>query len=96
VALDAGLPESVPGQHLDRRCGSGLQAVINAVMQVQTGAHDVVVAGGTESMSNAASTGGRMLGTLARELHRREGRYGLETMRIGGGQGLATVFERVV
>jgi acetyl-CoA C-acetyltransferase len=54
VALDAGLPESVPGQHLDRRCGSGLQAVINAVMQVQTGVHDVVVAGGTESMSNAA------------------------------------------
>ncbi len=54
VALDAGLPVSVPGQHLDRRCGSGLQAVINAVMQVQTGAHDVVVAGGTESMSNAA------------------------------------------
>ncbi len=54
VALDAGLPVSVPGQHLDRRCGSGLQAVLNAVMQVQTGAHDVVVAGGTESMSNAA------------------------------------------
>jgi acetyl-CoA C-acetyltransferase len=45
---------TVPGQHLDRRCGSGLQAVINAVMQVQTGAHDLVVAGGTESMSNAA------------------------------------------
>ena len=54
VALDAGLPVTVPGQHLDRRCGSGLQAVINAVMQVQTGAHDLVVAGGTESMSNAA------------------------------------------
>ena len=54
VALDAGLPVTVPGQHLDRRCGSGLQAVLNAVMQVQTGVHDVVVAGGTESMSNAA------------------------------------------
>ena len=54
VALDAGLPVTVPGQHLDRRCGSGLQAVINAVMQVHTGAHDAVVAGGTESMSNAA------------------------------------------
>jgi acetyl-CoA C-acetyltransferase len=53
VALDAGLPV-VPGQHLDRRCGSGLQAVINAMMQVQTGAHELVVAGGTESMSNAA------------------------------------------
>ncbi|MGY2084135.1 acetyl-CoA C-acetyltransferase [Blastococcus sp. SYSU DS0539] len=54
VALDAGLPVTVPGQHLDRRCGSGLQAVVNAAMQVQTGAHDLVVAGGTESMSNAA------------------------------------------
>ncbi|WP_116040367.1 acetyl-CoA C-acetyltransferase [Amycolatopsis palatopharyngis] len=54
VALDAGLPVTVGGQHLDRRCGSGLQSVINAVMAVQTGANDVVVAGGTESMSNAA------------------------------------------
>ena len=41
------------------------------------------------------ATGGRMLATLARELHRRGGRYGLETMCIGGGQGLAAVFETV-
>ena len=41
------------------------------------------------------ATGVRMLGTLARELHRRGTRYGLETMCIGGGQGLAAVFERV-
>lgn len=54
VALDAGLPITVPGQHLDRRCGSGLQAVMNAAMQIQTGVHDVVVAGGVESMSNAS------------------------------------------
>lgn len=53
VALDAGLPDTVPGQHIDRRCGSGLQAVLNAAMQVQTCVHEVVVAGGTESMSNA-------------------------------------------
>ncbi|TMR99860.1 acetyl-CoA C-acetyltransferase [Nonomuraea basaltis] len=53
VALDAGLPVTVPGLHLDRRCGSGLQAVIYAAMQVRTGACEVVVAGGTESMSNA-------------------------------------------
>jgi acetyl-CoA C-acetyltransferase len=53
VALDAGLPVTVGGMHVDRRCGSGLQSVIQAVMQVQTGANDVVVAGGTESMSNA-------------------------------------------
>ena len=50
--LAADLPISVPGYQLDRRCGSGLQAVINAAMMVQTGAADVVVAGGVESMSN--------------------------------------------
>ena len=52
AALAAGLPESVPGYQVDRRCGSGLQAVIGAAMMVQTGAADVVVAGGAESMSN--------------------------------------------
>jgi acetyl-CoA C-acetyltransferase len=41
------------------------------------------------------ATGGRMLATLARELSRRQARYGLETMCIGGGQGLAAIFERV-
>ncbi len=50
--LQAGLPVSVPGYQLDRRCGSGLQAVIDAAMMVQTGAADVVIAGGVESMSN--------------------------------------------
>jgi acetyl-CoA C-acetyltransferase len=54
VALDAGLPVTTGGQQVDRRCGSGLQAVINAVMQVGSGASDVVAAGGTESMSNVA------------------------------------------
>jgi acetyl-CoA C-acetyltransferase len=52
-ALAADLPITVPGYQLDRRCGSGLQAVIDAAMMVQTGAADVVVAGGVESMSNA-------------------------------------------
>ncbi|GAA4048536.1 acetyl-CoA C-acetyltransferase [Parerythrobacter jejuensis] len=50
--LAAGLPLEVPGYQLDRRCGSGLQAIVNAAMMVQTGAADVVVAGGVESMSN--------------------------------------------
>jgi acetyl-CoA C-acetyltransferase len=49
--LAAGFPESVPGVSLDRRCGSGLQAVVDAAMRVQTGAADIVVAGGVESMS---------------------------------------------
>ncbi|NKY51653.1 acetyl-CoA C-acetyltransferase [Nocardia vermiculata] len=51
AALDAGLPISVAGLQTDRRCGTGLQAVVTAAMMVQTGAADVVVAGGVESMS---------------------------------------------
>ncbi len=54
AALDAGLPVSVTGLQLDRRCGSGLQAVLYAAMQVQAGASDVVLAGGAESMSGAS------------------------------------------
>jgi acetyl-CoA C-acetyltransferase len=71
AALDAGLPVEVPGAQIDRRCGSGLQAVIEAAMQVQTGAADVVLAGGAESMSQTelystqlrwgARSGGAML-----------------------------------
>ncbi|CAA9260265.1 MAG: Acetyl-CoA acetyltransferase [uncultured Blastococcus sp.] len=53
AALDAGLPVTAAGMQIDRRCGSGLQAVINATMQVQSGASDLVLAGGAESMSNA-------------------------------------------
>ena len=53
AALHADLPVSVPGFQIDRRCGGGLQAVITAAMMVQTGAADVVLAGGAESMSNA-------------------------------------------
>jgi acetyl-CoA C-acetyltransferase len=71
AALDAGLPVEVPGLQIDRRCGSGLQAVIEAGMQVQTGAADLVLAGGAESMSQTelystslrwgARSGGAML-----------------------------------
>jgi acetyl-CoA C-acetyltransferase len=53
VALDAGLPITATGLQLDRRCGSGLQSVLYAAMQVQTGASDLILAGGAESMSNA-------------------------------------------
>lgn len=54
AALDAGLPVTVTGLQIDRRCGSGLQAVLYAAMQVQSGASEVVLAGGAESMSNAS------------------------------------------
>lgn len=53
AALDAGLDINVPGIQLDRRCGSGLQSVAYAAMQVQTGVSDLVLAGGAESMSQA-------------------------------------------
>ena len=71
VALHAGLPEHVAGTQVDRRCGGGLQAIVNAAMMVQTGAADVVLAGGVESMSRiehysldvrwGARSGGTML-----------------------------------
>jgi acetyl-CoA C-acetyltransferase len=51
AALDAGLGVEVPGVQIDRRCGSSLQAVIYAAMEVQTGTSDLVIAGGAESMS---------------------------------------------
>ena len=52
VALQAGFPIDVAGMALDRRCGGGLQAIATAAMMVQTGAADIVMAGGVESMSN--------------------------------------------
>ncbi len=52
VGLKAGLPIETPGYQLDRRCSSGLQAILNAAMMIQTDNADVVVAGGVESMSN--------------------------------------------
>ncbi|MDR5655351.1 acetyl-CoA C-acetyltransferase [Ruixingdingia sedimenti] len=53
AALDAGVPITVPGLQIDRRCGSGLQAVMDAAMRVQTGVASIVLAGGAESMSRA-------------------------------------------
>src|SRR6201994_1956656 len=71
AALDAGLGVEVPGLQIDRRCGSGLQAILEAAMQVQTGVADCVLAGGAESMSQTelystslrwgARSGGAML-----------------------------------
>ncbi|BBZ07040.1 acetyl-CoA acetyltransferase [Mycolicibacterium doricum] len=52
VALDSGLPVTVPGMQVDRRCGSGLQSVLQACLQVGSGNNELVVAGGAESMSN--------------------------------------------
>ena len=53
AALKAGVPVEVPAETINRVCGSGLQAVVHAVEAVKAGYVDVMVAGGTESMSNA-------------------------------------------
>jgi len=53
AALRAGLPVEVPGETVNRVCGSGLQAVVHAVEAIRIGYVDTMVAGGTESMSNA-------------------------------------------
>lgn len=52
AALIAGFPVEVPAYGVERQCGSGLQAICDATMQIQTGNADIVVAGGVESMSN--------------------------------------------
>lgn len=108
AALDAGLPVEVPGVQVDRRCGSGLQAVINEAFAAQVLActrewkfapsdFDRLNANGSGiSLGHPiGATGGRILATLLHKLVRREQRYGLETMCIGCGQGLAALFERV-
>jgi acetyl-CoA C-acetyltransferase len=53
VALKAGLPVETPGETVNRVCGSGMQAVVHAVEAIRVGYVDTMVAGGTESMSNA-------------------------------------------
>jgi acetyl-CoA C-acetyltransferase len=92
AALDAGLPVDTPGLQIDRRCGSGLQAVIDASMRVQTGAADLVIAGGAESMSQVelystkvrwgARSGGAM---LADRLERARVTAGGELYPVPGG-----------
>jgi acetyl-CoA C-acetyltransferase len=53
AGLKAGLPVEVPAETVNRVCGSGMQAVVHAVEAIRAGYVDAVVAGGTESMSNA-------------------------------------------
>jgi 3-oxoadipyl-CoA thiolase len=53
AALLAGFPVEVPGQTVNRLCGSGMQALIAGAREVRDGAADVIVAGGVESMSRA-------------------------------------------
>ena len=154
AALDSPLGIDVPGIQLDRRCGSGLQAIITGALQVLASwavagvAPETMGIGPVPATAKAldrldltladmdvielneafaaqalsvmrewdidptsehlnphgcgislghpvGATGARMLATLSREMVRRDAQWGLETMCIGGGQGLAAVFERV-
>ena len=51
VSLKAGMPEETTAYSVNRQCGSGLQAITDAVMEIQTGYADVVVASGTENIT---------------------------------------------
>ena len=106
VALKAGLPIEVPGYQLDRRCSSGLQAILNAAMLVQTENADAVIAGGVESMSGAEfyvneSRWGARFGSVtlhdrlarARETISPEERFGYISGMIETAENLAKQYE---
>ncbi|MDR7166919.1 acetyl-CoA C-acetyltransferase [Nocardia kruczakiae] len=106
VALHAGLPIGVPGMQLDRRCGGGLQALVTAAMMVQTGAADVVLAGGVESMSrieyySTATRWGARAGTVSlydrldrgRERSQPEERFGRISGMIETAENLANDYK---
>jgi len=57
AALLAGLPNTIPGQTVNRLCASGLQAIAIGAQQIITGMCDIVIAGGTESMSQVPMMG---------------------------------------
>ncbi|MEZ5561189.1 MAG: acetyl-CoA C-acetyltransferase [Pseudomonadales bacterium] len=106
AALLADLPLEVPGTQVDRRCGGGLQAIANGAMMVQTGAADVVLAGGVESMSNieyytTAMRGGARSGNVTlydrldrgRERSQPEGRFGPISGMIETAENLAREYQ---
>ncbi len=103
AALDAGLDITVPGLQIDRRCGSGLQSVLYACMQVATGGSELVLAGGAESMSQAEyyvpgmrwNSGGapKLLDRLARPRHNSGGhRFPVEGGMIETAENVASEF----
>ncbi|HUV92087.1 MAG TPA: hypothetical protein VMV80_03290, partial [Anaerolineales bacterium] len=57
VALRAGLPDSVPAETINRFCASGVQSIVHGAFAIMTGHAEVVIAGGTESMSMVPMVG---------------------------------------
>ena len=83
------------GVRIERSFASQVLAVLQE-WKLSDGLERVNVNGSGISLGHpVGATGVRILATGLRDLHRRDGRYLLETMCIGGGQGLAAVFERV-
>ena len=78
-------------------CNEAFAAVVLRFMQALGVPHDKVnVNGGAIAMGHPlGATGAMILGTLVDELHRRKLRYGLATLCVGGGMGIATIVERV-
>ena len=66
AALLAGFPAEVPGQTVNRLCGSGMQALIAGAREIRDGAADVIVAGGVESMSRSPLVMAKPEGGFAR------------------------------
>jgi acetyl-CoA C-acetyltransferase len=98
--LAAGLPHNVPGVTVDRQCGSGLQAITFAAQAVMSGTMDVVVAGGTQSMSRvplaSAEAAGVPLGFPSALAGSKgwEARYGKQ--EVSQFRGAETMAERAV
>lgn len=92
-ALLAGLPESVPGATINRLCGSGMNAVLDAARTIMTGEADLMIAGGVESMSRAPFVMGKAETAFSRNAEiydttigwrfvntRMKGQYGIDSM----------------
>lgn len=69
AAVNAGIPIDAPAMNVNRLCGSGLQAIVSAAQAIALGEHEIAVAGGAESMSNAphmvlAARNGQKMGNI--------------------------------
>jgi len=91
AVLLAGLPETVPGVTVNRLCGSGMEAVASAARAIRSGDMQLAIPG----RHPLGMSGARITGTAALELLITGQRYGLATMCVGVGQGVAILIERV-
>jgi acetyl-CoA C-acetyltransferase len=93
----AGIPDSVPAMSINKLCGSGLKAIMLAAGSIPlVPLEKLNPNGGAVALGHpVGASGGRLVATTVRELHRRGLRYGVAALCIGGGEAVAAVFERV-